>query len=68
MELGIVQGMTKIMVFAMIGMMVGFAKSAPVSDDGIREYDRSLTHLCGKGGRVPLSIPAEFFHTRGDGR
>ena len=34
--------------------------------DGIREYDCTLTHWCGKGGRVLLRIPEEFFDALGD--
>ena len=36
--------------------------------DGIREYDCALTRWCGKGGRVLLRVPGEFFHALGDGR
>lgn len=36
--------------------------------DGMREYDCTLTHWCGKGGRVLLRIPEEFFHVLGDDR
>ena len=36
--------------------------------DGIREYDCALTRRCGKGGRVLLRIPEEFFHALGDDR
>ena len=36
--------------------------------DGMREYDCSLTHWCGKGGRVLLRVPEEFFRSLGDGQ
>ena len=36
--------------------------------DGMREYDCTLTHWCGRGGRVLLRVPEEFFHALGDDR
>lgn len=31
--------------------------------DGLREYDCTLTHGYGEGGRVLLRVPEEFFHS-----
>lgn len=36
--------------------------------DGMREYDCTLMRWCGKGGRVLLRVPEEFFHALGDDR
>ena len=36
--------------------------------DGMREYDCTLMRWCGKGGRVLLRVPGEFFHALGDER
>ena len=36
--------------------------------DGMREYDCALTRWHGKGGRVLLRIPEEFFDALEDGR